>query len=294
MKYNKILVTGSSGFIGSHMADTLEENGYQVILFDVVPSNYKTKTQEEFIGDILNPDDITTAIKGCDAVYHFAALADLDEALDNPAQTVEVNLLGTINILEACRKNNVERFIYASTVYVHSREGGFYRCSKVAAEQYIQEYHNRYGINYCILRYGSLYGPRSGEDNGLWQIINNAIITGELQYMGNPESLREYIHVDDAAKSSLMALNNDFKNQRIILSGQEPMRVFDLLKMIGEILDIKKDIIFQDNTYTGHYIRTPYSYNEKIGKKYIPSMHVDMGQGLIQLINEIKNSKSNS
>ena len=114
MKYNKILVTGSSGFIGSHMADTLEENGYQVILFDVVPSNYKTKTQEEFIGDILNPDDITTAIKGCDAVYHFAALADLDEALDNPAQTVEVNLLGTINILEACRKNNVERFIYAS------------------------------------------------------------------------------------------------------------------------------------------------------------------------------------
>ena len=112
--------------------------------------------------------------------------------------------------------------------------------------------------------------------------------------MGNPESLREYIHVDDAAKSSLMALNNDFKNQRIILSGQEPMRVFDLLKMIGEILDIKKDIIFQDNTYTGHYIRTPYSYNEKIGKKYIPSMHVDMGQGLIQLINEIKNSKSNS
>jgi len=60
--------------------------------------------------------------------------------------------------------------------------------------------------------------------------------------------------------------------------------------MIGEILDIKKDIEFQDTVYTGHYIRTPYSYNEKVGKKYIPSMHVDLGQGILQMINEIKNS----
>jgi UDP-glucose 4-epimerase len=72
------------------------------------------------------------------------------------------------------------------------------------------------------------------------------------------------------------------------------MRVLDLLKMIGEILDIKKDIEFQDTVYTGHYIRTPYSYNEKMGKKYIPSTHIDLGQGIIQLINEIKNSKNNS
>ena len=75
-KKKKILVTGSSGFIGSHVADTLEEQGYHVILFDAVPSPYKTKTQKEYVGDILNPDDIAIAVKGCDVVYHFAAQAD--------------------------------------------------------------------------------------------------------------------------------------------------------------------------------------------------------------------------
>jgi|TARA_Y100000294_G_scaffold174840_1_gene193680 UDP-glucose 4-epimerase len=287
---NKIVVFGGSGFIGSHVADHLSEAGYEVIIYDIKDSLYLRDDQEIVIGDILDFKKVENVTKDAMAVYNFAALADLDEALSKPVQTVEINLLGTIRILEACRKNDVKRFVFASTVYVNSKEGGFYRCSKKAAEEYIQEYHNRYGLDYCILRYGSLYGPRCGEDNGLWQILNNAIKTGKLQYMGHPDSLRDYIHVDNAARASLKALNNDFKNQHIILTGQELMRVLDLLKMIGEILDIKKDIEFQDTVYTGHYIRTPYSYNEKVGKKYIPSMHVDLGQGILQMINEIKNS----
>jgi len=289
-KNKKIVVFGGSGFIGSHVADHLSEAGYNVCIYDIQESSYLLPYQEMVIGDISDSTKVENVTKDTMAVYHFAALADLDEALDKPVETIEVNLLGTVKILEACRKNNVNRFIYASTVYVHSKEGGFYRCSKLAAEQYIEEYLNRYGLNYCILRYGSLYGPRSGPENGLWQILNNAIETGELKYMGHPESLREYIHVDDAAKASLLALGDDFKNQHITLTGQEPMRVIDFLKMISEILDIKNNVIFQDTSYTGHYIRTPYSYNEKVGSKYIPSMHIDLGQGLLQMIKDIKKS----
>ncbi len=290
-KNKKIVVMGGSGFLGSHVADKLSDDKYEVVIYDLNQSPYLRPDQKMVIGDILDTKKLNDVIKGATAVYHFAAFADLDEALDKPIKTVETNILGTLKVLEACKLNQIDTFVYASTVYVHSKEGGFYRCSKMAAEHYIEEYYNSYGLNYCILRYGSLYGPRSDANNGLWQIVNNAINTDVLRYMGHKDSLREYIHVDDAARASLLALGDDFKNQHIVLTGQEPMRVLDLLKMIGELLQIDLKIEFEDSDYAGHYIRTPYSYSDKVGRKYIPSMHVDLGQGLLQMIKNIKSSK---
>ena len=120
------------------------------------------------VGDLSDQYVLEEAIKDCDAVYNFAAIADLDEALNKPVETARINVLGNVQVLEACRKAEVQRYIYASTVYVYSRDGGFYRCSKQAAEQYVEEYQRSYGLDYTILRYGSLYGPRSDSRNGLW------------------------------------------------------------------------------------------------------------------------------
>ena len=120
MKNNKVLITGSSGFIGSHVADALEEEGYQVVLFDMTPSNYKTESQGEFIGDILSPDDIEAAMEGCDAVYHCAAQADIGASSDMPTRTITANIIGTQNVLEVARKHRVNRFMFASTIYVYS------------------------------------------------------------------------------------------------------------------------------------------------------------------------------
>ena len=293
MKKDKIIVIGGSGFLGSHVADKLSDANYEVIIYDLNKSPYLRSDQTMIVGDILDSKKLNRVIKGAKAVYHFAAFADLDKALDKPIETVEINILGTLKVLEACRQNQVETFVYASTVYVHSKEGGFYRCSKMATEQYIQEYNHRYGLNYCILRFGSLYGPRSGINNGLWQIVNNAINTGGLKYIGHKESLREYIHVDDAARASLLALGADFKNQHIVLTGQEPMRVFDMLKMLGEILGLSAESVeFVEDKYAGHYVRTPYSYQPKLGRKFIPPVHVGLGQGLLQLIDEINSNIS--
>ena len=100
MKHKKVLVTGSSGFIGSHVADALDEQGYQVVLFDAVPSKYKTESQKEYIGDILNPDDIVKAIKDCQYVFHFAAQADIGSSSNDPTKTIHNNIIGTQNILE--------------------------------------------------------------------------------------------------------------------------------------------------------------------------------------------------
>lgn len=284
----KILVFGGSGFLGSNVADALTDSGHSVTIFDLVKSPWLRKDQNFIQGDLLNQELVFNTIKGFDYVYNFAAIADLNQALNKPIDTIRINILGNSYILEACRIHGVKRIIYASTVYVYSREGGFYRCSKQAAESYIEEYNKCYNLEYTILRYGSLYGPRSDESNGLFRIVKSALETGKITYEGSTESLREYIHVEDAARASVAALNDEFKNQSVVLTGQEPMRVIDLLQMLAEILGNPSSVEFVEADQVGHYVRTPYAYQPKIGRKYIPPMHVDLGQGLLQLINEVK------
>ena len=289
----KVVVVGGSGFIGSHVADCLSDNGYQVTIFDHIHSPWLREGQDMVIGDILDTEALEQTIKGAKFVYNFAALADLNQALNNPVKTVKINILGNLNVLEACRIHNVERFIYASTVYVHSREGSFYRCSKQSSEYYVEEYQKVYNLDYTILRYGSLYGPRADNTNGMYRIISSALKTGKVQYEGNIESMREYIHVDDASRASVLILDESFKNESIILTGQEPMRVGDLLKIIAEILNFTDDSVeFLEGEYSGHYVRTPYAYQPKLGRKYIPSTHVDLGQGLLQVITDLDNPEA--
>jgi UDP-glucose 4-epimerase len=288
MNIKKALVVGGSGFIGSHVAEHLSDAGYSVTIYDNCRSNWLRNDQEMVVGDISDTKKLNHTIAGAEVVYNFAALADLNQAFKQPLKTVNVNVLGNLNVLEACHLHGVKRFIYASTVYVHSREGGFYRCSKQASESYVEEYQRVYGLDYTILRYGSLYGPRADETNGLWRVVNSALKDGKVRYEGNPDAMREYIHVEDAARASVDVLGEEFCNESVVLTGQETMRVVDMLKMLAEILGLPENKIeFIDGNNAGHYVRTPYSYQPKLGRKYIPPMHVDLGQGLLQVIDDI-------
>lgn len=284
----QICVLGGAGFLGSHVADALSSAGHHVRIYDRSVSSWLRDDQEMVVGDVLDTSGLSAAVEGSDIVYNFAALADLNQALDKPTETVQINVLGNVNALEACRHHGVKRFVYASTVYVYSREGGFYRCSKQAAEHYVEEYQRVYGLDYTILRYGSLYGPRTDKRNGLYRIVKNALDEGVLRYEGSPDTLREYIHVEDAARASVAALGDDFRNQSVVLTGQEPMRVLDLLEMLAEILGLSNAVEFVAGEQTGHYVRTPYAYQPKLGRKYVPPMHVDLGQGLLELIEHVR------
>ena len=281
-------VLGGSGFLGSHVADKLTAAGYRVRVFDQKSSPWLLPEQDMVIGNLLNVEDVDQAIAGAEVVYNFAALADLNEGLNKPLDTIHINILGNAHVMEACRKHGVKRFVYASTVYVYSREGGFYRCSKQSSEHYVEEYQKVYGLDYTILRYGSLYGPRADQSNGLYRIVKSALETGVVRYEGSAESLREYIHVEDAAQASVAALGDEFRNESVILTGQEPMRVVDLMKMLAEILGIDSQVEFVEAQQAGHYVRTPYAYQPKLGRKFIPPFHVELGQGLLQLINHIR------
>jgi UDP-glucose 4-epimerase len=241
------------------------------------------------IGDVLDATTVRSAIQGADYVFHLAALADLNAARNLPLDSARINVLGTLNVLDACREFHVERFVFASTIYVYSREGGFYRCSKQACEAYIEEYQRCYNQDYTVLRYGSLYGPRADDSNGLLRLLKQATEQSRISYIGSPEDTREYIHVEDAAKLSVDALAPDFANQSLIITGPYPMRASDLFAMFSEIVGRKLEIeyVSEHSASNGHYQITPYSYSPKPGRKVFSTCYVDMGQGLLQLLEQI-------
>jgi len=283
----KTTVFGGGGFLGSHVCDVLSAAGHKVTIFDLNDAPWRSPAHKLVRGDILDQAAVRAAVEGARYVFNFAGISELDYAMARPIDTAQTNIIGNLNIMEACRHANAERYVYASTVYVYSKDGGFYRCSKHACELFIEEYQRTYGLAFSILRYGSLYGPRSNSSNGVYRIVRRALESGEICYEGHPEALREYIHVEDAARSSVEMLKPEYANQHVILTGHKPMRVYDFLKMLGEMLGIEKGVQYVENHHTGHYVRTPYSYNPKIGLKYAPPLHVDLGQGLLRLIEEV-------
>ena len=284
----KITICGGSGFLGSHIADELSNAEHEVTIFDIMESPWKNINQKMLVGSLLDKKAINEAVKDSDYVFNFAGISDIGDANLNPHKSAEVNILGNLNLLDACYQAKIKRYIFASSLYVYSNAGGFYRCSKQASESYVEEYQKIYGLDYTILRYGSLYGPRADKTNGLYRIVQSALKSGIVSYEGDVDAMREYIHVDDAARASIDALSDEFKNKSVVLTGQEPMRVIDMLKMLAEILGYSTESVkFIEDKYAGHYVRTPYAYQPKLGRKYIPPMHVDLGQGLLQVINEI-------
>lgn len=280
----KILVTGGSGFLGSHVCDALSEAGHDVVVFDLKQSPYLNSKQNMFIGDVTNKQDIENAVKGCDVIYHLAALADIDEAINRPVDTMTVNLMGTVNMLEAARENNISRFVFSSSIYVYSDQGSFYRTSKQACEHLIQDYHDRYGLDFTILRYGSLYGPRADQSNAVYRLITSALEKKRIEYGGNGKEVREYIHIRDAALMSAdVLMTEEYNNSILHLTGRERMTTGDMLTMIQEIFNNKVDIILSESHLTGHYMQTPYNYTPRIGRKMTRSTYIDLGLGLLDV-----------
>jgi UDP-glucose 4-epimerase len=280
----KVCVFGGSGFLGSHLADSLTKQGYNVTIFDSQKSSWLKEKQTMVIGDIMDQDTVEKVVKNSEIVYNFAAIADLNHCITEPKKSALVNVIGNINILEACRKHHVKRFVFASSIYVYSGQGGFYKCSKQASESYIEEYQKRFGLDFTILRFGSLYGPRCGEENTIHRMIKKAIEEGIITYNGSPEAVRDYIHVHDAANASVSILSEDFKNKNVILSGQQKIKITELLNMLADILNQKCEIEVLEDEPEGHYVTTPYSFQPKFAEKYVPASHIDLGQGLLREI----------
>lgn len=285
---DKVIVIGGSGFLGSHLADTLTEAGYKVSIFDIRPSPWLRPGQEMIIGSLLDEKALFKCFEGGRYVYHMAGIADIAEATNSPMETVKNNIVGSTVVLETCVKANIERVMYASTVYVYSKQGSFYRVSKQAVELLIEAYHETFGLENTILRYGSLYGPRAQEWNGLKRWITQAVKEGCIYYPGSGEERREYIHVKDAARLSVSALASDFANQCLTITGTQTLNSRELLHMISEVLggNIKLDLRPEDRV-PNHYELTPYRYTPRAARKIVSNSFIDIGQGILDLIEEV-------
>ncbi len=282
-----ITVFGGSGFLGSHVCDKLTEAGHKVTVFDIHASPWLKAGQTMITANILDREAVDAAIKGADVVYNFAGIADIGEANMSIVRTTELNVLGNSLVLDACVRHKVKRFVFASTLYVYSKDGGFYRCSKQACELFIEHCQATYGLEYTILRYGSLYGPRSDSRNAIYRFVREALEGKRISYFGHPTALREYVHVEDAAGTTLEILSPEFANQNVIITGNQPMQVGDLLRMLAEMLGGGIEFEFLDKDATGHYEITPYSFSPKIGRKLIPRLNIDLGQGLLKVIEDV-------
>jgi UDP-glucose 4-epimerase len=140
------------------------------------------------------------------------------------------------------------------------------------------------------LRYGSLYGPRSTRANGVFRLLSEAAATGAVRHIGTADDTREYVHVEDAARLTVEALEETFANSHLTVTGPHPMRLKDLFTMFSEILGRPLDVEYAEppgGRFDEHYRITPYAFSPKVGRKITSTHYVDMGQGILQLLEQI-------
>lgn len=284
-------VVGGSGFLGASIVSELIARGYDVVVLDQTAPGRSVPGLTFVQGSLLDPEAVDAAIVGARTVFNCAAIADLRDAQTDPAATLEVNTIGTIRLLQRSIDLGVDRFVLASSVYASSRHGGFYRISKQAAEASVVELCRGTQTRYTILRYGSLYGPGAPAWNGLRRLVQVAVEDGRLSYSGQPDAVREYIHVQDAARLSVDVLSEDFADMSLLVTGMETYRVYDVLKMLGEILGVATEPTFDPHPDRDHYVRTPYAHESTRAHKLVPNYHIDLAQGLLEVIAEVDHGR---
>lgn len=244
------IVSGGSGFIGSHLVDLLMNDGFDVRVLDFVPPQ---RSDVEFARvDITRPNEVQEACKDAEQIFHLAAVSNVDEAYQKPVETVLVNTLGTLHFLEAARHFRVERFVFASTVWVYGGARGtdvhedspfhmpgaghIYTSTKIAAELYLHDYSRLYGVPFTILRYGIPYGPRARSGTVIPIFVRKALLGEPLTIFGDGMQYRNFLYVEDLARGNVLALADIAENQIYNLEGPRPISVKEVAETIQKIL----------------------------------------------------------
>jgi UDP-glucose 4-epimerase len=265
-----VTVTGGSGFIGSHVVDQMVAQGHEVTVIDTRPPHRADVTYCEV--DITDLSGLVEATVGCDAVFHLAGVANVDEAMADPSRTFRLNVGGTANVWEAARHNGVRRAVLASTVWVYSaasadqagtedlpmaidRPGHVYTASKLAAELVATSYAQLYGMSYTILRYGIPFGPRMREELVIPRFFARARAGQPIVINGDGLQYRNYVYIEDMAHAHVLALREDAGNQTFNLEGPEPISIRRLAEVVRDLLNPLMGIEFQDarpGDFVGH------------------------------------------
>ena len=249
------LVTGGAGFIGSHMVDRLLEEDYRVVIVDDLSSGKlkNLNNHATFHHMSINQPTLMNVLdrEKPDVVFHMAAQSSVSASIKNPILDNEVNVMGTLRLLEAARKAGVEKIIYSSTGGALYGDPEVVPCpddapvapispygmSKYMAEQYLDYYYRQYRVNYTALRYGNVYGPRQDPagEAGVIAIFISAMLAGKRpRIFGDGNQARDFVSVDDVVEANMAAIYRGHRSAMNISTG-ELVSVNQLYEMLKEI-----------------------------------------------------------
>jgi UDP-glucose 4-epimerase len=271
----KTVITGGSGFIGSHVIDALVGAGHEVVVLDTRPPHRLDVGFRE--GDINDLPTVIRATTGVDAVFHLAAVSNVDDAIADPVGTMELNVVGTARVCEAAKRNQVGRVILASTVWAYASAaaeadeltedtalatvgtGHVYTASKVASELVVTSFGELYGLPYTILRYGIPFGPRMREQLVIARFVRNAAKGTPITIHGDGSQYRNYVYIEDLADAHVRVLENEgARDQTINLEGPAPVTIRQIAEVVRDLVNPSVQIEFI-NSRPGDFAGRPVS-----------------------------------
>ena len=247
----RVLVTGGAGFIGSHVVDKLRAAGHEPRIFDLRRSRHHAPGEvDTYIGDLLDVDDLRNAMRGCDAVAHLAASADVGIVADEPVEAEALNSRGTLNVLEAARQAGIDRVIYASTIWVYSDGCGpevdedttvglpshLYTATKLAGEMYCNSYSELYDLDFTILRFGIPYGPRARPAAVVPAFVRKALEGDPLTIAGEGTQSRRFVYVEDLADGVASALEPVARNRVYNLVSDRDVSIREIAHTVRDLV----------------------------------------------------------
>src|SRR4051812_16442079 len=248
---SRALVTGGSGFIGSHVVDKLYDSGYEPRIYDLQESpHHEPGSVDTVVGDLFDHETLCAAMQDCDAVVHLAAYADVGIVAKEPVEAEECNSRGTLAVLEAARATGT-RVIYGSTIWVYGASGDglidedaplglpdhLYTASKLAGEMYCTSYAELYDVPCTILRFGIPYGPRARPSAVIPIFVSKALDGDPLTIAGDGLQTRRFVYVEDLAEGVVAGLKRGQDSRVYNLAGDETVTIRELAEVVSHLID---------------------------------------------------------
>jgi UDP-glucose 4-epimerase len=266
----KCVIFGGNGFIGSHLAERLVHEGFEVKIFDTF--NTGTHNLDSIIndieiirGDFLNKEDLSRALKNVELVFHYISTTNPVTAANNPIFDVESNIIGSIRLFQTAIENKIERIIFPSsggTIYGPVQEDLIkethplnpvnpYAISKLTIEKYLNYFNYSSGMNYFILRYSNPYGERQNPlgNQGVIPIFLNKIKNNEHPVIyGNGSAIRDYIYIDDAIDATMAILKSNTKETLFNVGSGQETSINQLISVMSNVTNHRVDPVYKENS----------------------------------------------
>lgn len=268
MNGKKILITGCSGFIGSHVVDAFLDAGAEVFGFIHYNGHNDTGLLDSIVlnhirfhpikGDILDENAVDKAVEGMDAVVHMAAIISIPFSYENPNLTSQVNVMGTLNVLNACLKHKIKRLVVTSTSEVYGSSDNLpiteehplkpqspYSASKIGADALAKSFYCSYGLPVIILRPFNCYGPRQSDRAIIPTVISQALSNKESIEVGALHTKRDFVFATDAARAFVLAasVNEELNGQTVHFGTGKSYSVLEMVDIVRAKVGTSKGIV---------------------------------------------------